>query len=213
MKKKWTYFTFYLSKGGKTCFNGNTMRIPLKALIHKITGHLIEAVLPQSCINCKTPGAIFCELCKEKTCARSLCCVLCNFRNKTGAICRDCKPKGSALSHVVSVGTYDGTLKQAIRDLKYRGRKALAKPLGELLAQQFAKWDTVKNSDLYVVVPIPLHPAKERERGFNQAVLLAKSFSDITDITFKPHILINIKNTAPQARTAIRADRIANTHG
>src|SRR3989344_6783540 len=137
------------------------MTLPLKALIHKIAGYIIDLVLPQSCIGCKAPGVALCGVCKEQVSARSLGCVLCNFRNKTGVICRECKPKNSMLSHVVSVGLYDGTLKQAIRALKYRGRSNMAKPLGELLAKQFIEWNSGKEDvNSYVAVPIPLHPTK-----------------------------------------------------
>ena len=190
------------------------MTLPLKALIHKIAGQIIDLVLPQSCIGCKTPGVALCGACKETASARSLCCVLCNFRNKTGAICRECRPKNSMLSHVVSVGLYDGTLKQAIRALKYRGRKTLAKPLGELLAQQFIEWNSGKeNVHSYTAVPIPLHPTKEQTRGFNQAALLGKNFAEITGISVAADILKKIKDTAPQARTLVRALRIQNTQG
>ena len=139
--------------------------------------------------------------------------MLCNFRNTTGALCRECRPKGSALSHVVAAGAYDGVLKRAVRDLKYRGRANLARPLGKLLAKQFAEWNVDHHNDTYLAVPIPLHPAKERTRGFNQAALLAKHFSEITGIAVAPDMLVKTKDTAPQARANNRAERIQNAEG
>ena len=185
-------------------------RVSLKTFIHKITCHILEVTLPQSCINCKKPGNPLCDLCKEQACGRSLCCVLCNFRNDTGALCRGCVPKGSRLSRVICVGTYDNILKNAVRELKYRRHGDLARPLGELLAQQFTKWNRNDTVNSYVVVPIPLHPAKEKTRGFNQALLLGKRFSEITGIALYPELLKKIKDTSPQARTASRAERILN---
>ncbi|CDM95489.1 MAG: ComF family protein [Limnospira sp. PMC 1291.21] len=91
-------------------------------------------------------------------------------------------------------GRYGGVLKQAIAALKYDGNPQIAKMLGYCLAEGWL--DTVKRvPQNLVVVPIPLHPAKLKQRGFNQAELLGRGFCEITGLSMKPHGLQRLKNT------------------
>jgi ComF family protein len=68
-----------------------------------------------------------------------------------------------------AIGAYDGALRAIIHALKYEGRRSLARPLAALMQLRGA--DILKGAD--VLVPVPLHPSRRRERGFNQAVDLA----------------------------------------
>jgi ComF family protein len=68
------------------------------------------------------------------------------------------------------VGAYEGTLRSIIHALKYEGRRSLAIPLAHLMRARGA--DLIEGAD--VAVPVPLHPSRRRERGFNQAADLGK---------------------------------------
>jgi ComF family protein len=67
-----------------------------------------------------------------------------------------------------AAGIYEGSLRQIIHALKYRGHASLARPLGALMREAAGDW-----LDDAVVVPVPLHPWRSLRRGFNQADLLA----------------------------------------
>jgi ComF family protein len=69
-----------------------------------------------------------------------------------------------------AVGAYDGALRAIVHALKYEGRRSLAKPLAGLMRIRGA--DILAGADC--VVPVPLHPSRRRERGFNQAADLAR---------------------------------------
>ena len=69
-----------------------------------------------------------------------------------------------------AIGDYDGALRAILHALKYEGRRSLARRLGTLMRQRGA---TVL-AGAACVVPVPLHPARQRQRGFNQAVDLAR---------------------------------------
>lgn len=98
---------------------------------------------------------------------------------------------------VLAWGTYQGPLKQAIAALKYHHHPQLAVPLGQALGQRWQQWPlTTRRSPL--VVPIPMHVEKQRERGFNQAELLARAFCDQTGLRLVKNGLIRPKATAPQ---------------
>lgn len=104
-------------------------------------------------------------------------------------------------------GEYGGALKRAIAALKYDGNPQLAKPLGGWLAEAWLSFPELAIDNL-TVVPIPLHQEKLKDRGFNQAELLAESFCELTGLPLQRHGLERVKNTqalfalTPQQRQA-----------
>jgi ComF family protein len=89
-------------------------------------------------------------------------------------VCGQCSQRSFHFHSARAVGLYEGALRAAVHDLKYQGRDTLAKPLGELM------WKTLLHSwdprTLDRIIPVPLHPRRLRERGFNQASLLVKQW-------------------------------------
>lgn len=83
-------------------------------------------------------------------------------------------------NRTVAVGTYDGPLRASICAFKYGRRRHLDRVLGSLVASQAsAAWE----DDLPdALIPVPLHPARRRERTFDQALLLARAVGDQTGI-------------------------------
>ena len=70
-----------------------------------------------------------------------------------------------AVGWAAAVGEYEGSLRDIIHALKYEGRRSIAAPLGALMRSAGA--EVLRGAD--VVVPVPLHPRRQRARGFNQA--------------------------------------------
>jgi ComF family protein len=91
-------------------------------------------------------------------------------------------------------GTYSGSLKRALWALKYEKQPKIAQPLGYWLGETWLKSRLQLGKNL-IVVPIPLHPNKFRSRGFNQAELLAASFSQITNLPLQKDGLERITET------------------
>lgn len=91
-------------------------------------------------------------------------------------------------------GEYGGALKRAVAALKYDGNPQLAKPLGGWLAEAWLSFPELAIDNL-TVVPIPLHQEKLKQRGFNQAELLAESFCELTGLPLQRHGLERVKNT------------------
>ena len=88
-----------------------------------------------------------------------------------GHRCRVCTVALGAISAARSVGPFDGALADIVHALKYGRRPSVARVLGPLMRAAAA--DIVHDVDL--VVPVPLHRRRERERGFNQAEVLAEA--------------------------------------
>lgn len=75
-------------------------------------------------------------------------------------------------------GKYDGALKRAIAAMKYENNPQFGAWFGEALGQQWRK--TFPNSPKLTIIPIPMHPKKRQERGFNQAELISRHFAQTT---------------------------------
>ena len=97
---------------------------------------------------------------------------------------------------VFAWGVYGGKLKQAIAALKYENQPQLARPLGHWLAQAWLNSQFA--STRLIVVPIPLHLDKQKQRGYNQAALLAQSFCDLTGLHLQQRGLERILDTQAQ---------------
>jgi len=96
----------------------------------------------------------------------------------------------------VAWGQYGGLLKRAIAALKYEQHPQLARPLGSYLGKTWLTVSAPASTFLKpIVVPIPLHREKQKQRGYNQAELIARSFCAMTGLELKPQGLKRIKNT------------------
>ena len=88
--------------------------------------------------------------------------------------CGECLAANGYYDRARSVGVYQAGLMSLVHQLKYRGRLALAAPMGRMLRDTFMVYWREATVDL--VVPIPLHPRRLRRRGFNQAALLLRAW-------------------------------------
>lgn len=84
--------------------------------------------------------------------------------------CARCRRTARAVDRARAIGPYDGALRAIVHALKYEGRRSLARPLGALMRHRGA--DVLDGAAC--VVPVPLHRSRRHERGFNQAVDLAR---------------------------------------
>ncbi|NTY01535.1 ComF family protein [Deinococcus sp. JMULE3] len=96
--------------------------------------------------------------------------------------------------HLVTLGPYSGVRRRAVRELKFAQARDLARILGEALATGVpADWN------VQAVIPVPLHPDRQRQRGFNQAELLGRALASALAVPCVP-ALIRTHATAQQAR-------------
>ena len=86
--------------------------------------------------------------------------------------CEECLLRPPLYEAVRAPYAYDGVLMECIHRFKFGGRSSLAKPLAALLAEFVEEWPG--RIERLLIIPVPLHPRKLRERGFNQSLLLAR---------------------------------------
>lgn len=127
-------------------------------------------------------------------------CPLCGvpFKSVTGEshLCEACLRKRPSYDSLSAPFLYRGRIMDAVHQLKYGGKTHLAVSLGKLLAahamERFGKTDNV------LIMPVPLHPKKLRERGFNQSLLLSKMVRLALNLELDFLSLRRIRYTKPQ---------------
>ena len=126
-------------------------------------------------------------------------------------MCGICEAAPPPFSRHRSAGRYQGPLKDAVLLLKYRKYK----PLGALLggkAFEALKRDQEFWEGIALVVPVPLHERRRRERGFNQAEAVAREIAGRAGLPLDRRVLRKTRNAPPQTSLE-RADRAANVRG
>jgi len=119
--------------------------------------------------------------------------------------CPRCRRARQPFSCGASLGPYEGTLRVVLHQLKYAGRRRAAGRLAEALLEEATVRALVATSD--VLVPVPLHPRRLRERGFNQSALLAREIARRTGKATCADALRRRLDTVPQAGLSAAARR------
>jgi len=97
-----------------------------------------------------------------------------------------------------------------VRKIKYQGRKDLAVDMGKMMAMELAPSDFFEGIDM--LVPIPLHPSRQRQRGYNQSERLAYGISAVTGIGVRNDVVVRIKHTDTQTHKSAQ-QRYENMQG
>ena len=97
------------------------------------------------------------------------------FINRPDPLCGLCQRAHPPFERAVAYGSYDGGLRDLIHLLKYQQVRPAAGVLGRMLGQAVAALETSLPDGAIQVVPVPLHPSKQAQRGFNQAELIARA--------------------------------------
>ncbi len=121
--------------------------------------------------------------------------------------CWHCRKEPPDVDQAIAAGLFEGSLRQAIHVYKYRPLMALGRPLAEWMTGRIRKVE-----QLDVIMPVPLHATRLRKRGFNQALLLARSASEAYSIPLVYDNLTRVRPTRPQVELSGR-ERSANVKG
>ena len=126
-------------------------------------------------------------------------------------LCQDCLQKRPPFSYHRSCGKYKGKLKDIILLYKYRHFQVLGKDLARFVYRALGREEEIWWK-VDAVIPVPLHPKRKKERGFNQAQIIAKELARIKGIELREQLLVKIKNVPPQ--TSLRVEeRVENVSG
>lgn len=181
-------------------------------MVYQWTKKLQSLLFPPTCLLCGALGDGDRDLCGG--CLRDLplntpSCRRCALPlgAATVAPCGDCQRRPPAFDAARAAYLYDYPLDYLIKALKYQGRLSVARLLGEVLAETLA--DEPRPD---CIIPIPLHPSRLRQRGFNQSVELARPVARRLGVPVVVDCLRRLRPTLPQVGQDAR-ERRANLRG
>jgi len=164
-----------------------------------ILGGILDLIFPASCLACGKRGEELCQSCLAKCPAAERECAewiypLYDYRHKP--------------------------IKDAMWELKYYGRRRLARIFAEVLypgmLEELAELEIMENFREALLVPVPLSRKRRRERGFNQAELICRALlaeDGGENFTLETRALLRPKDSEHQARLSERAKRLENIIG
>jgi ComF family protein len=150
---------------------------------------ILDFFLPARCAACGAPGREICSRCEAAVTSSAA--ILINGKDATPPL--------------TALGAYDGALRSMVLALKFRGARSVGVRLGRWLAPQIV-WP------FEAVVPVPLHAARLRERGYNQAADIARGIAAWARRPCIETALLRSRNTAPQSALDL-ARRATNVDG
>lgn len=175
--------------------------------------NFLQLLFPERCLHCRSllpPASVrpLCQKCDSSAWPVGVVCPHCGTPGHGNAPQCGCLQSGFPLQGFFALSFYEGRWRTLLHDLKYRGRRSLARPLGRWLARELQRQGCFLPQ---MIVPVPLHHSRERERGFNQSALLARQMAKELNIPYSS-LLIRSRKTESQTKIS-RRERLLNVRG
>ena len=183
----------------------------MQSRLYKAGWKVLDVLFPPSCAACGKLGDRLCPACFNKIqIIKEPICQICGdlLSQQDEIICPRCRSMEVAFTAIRSWAVFEDPLQAAIHKLKYRQDRGLGEILAEPLNDLLDKYHWKVNR----IVPVPLDKLRRKERGYNQAALLAKPISWKTGIPYSESILFREKITRQQVGLS-RSEREANMAG
>lgn len=159
---------------------------------------LLDLLFPPRCAHCGRQGQEGGRLCAD--CRAQITrlappwCPRCGLPQDTADLCGSCQSHPLSFAGIRSAAWYSGPLRPAIHAFKYRNAREMAAPLADLL---HLAWNSLEGP-VDAMIPVPLHAARERERGYNQSLLLARQVQQWANVPVVNDLLLRTRRTVPQ---------------
>ena len=175
--------------------------------LNKLKGTALDLLFPRWCIGCGGEGDFICSSCL-KSLPRIVppLCPRCGLPQRRAILCSSCVSWQAKIDGIRSPFRFEGVIRQAVHELKYRNLRAVA----GLFARLLNDYLNTNPMPAEVIVAVPLHPKRLRERGYNQSLLLARELSKLSKLPLVEDCLIRERHSPPQARTANVKERRKN---
>ena len=170
----------------------------------------LDLLFPQRCLGCGEEGELLCRSCL-KTLPQIFppVCPRCGRPQTSEILCPACAGWQASIDCIRSPLKFEGLVRQAIHQFKYKNLRSLDQPLGLILKNYFYHYPL----PVEIVVPVPLHPQRMRERGYNQSELLAREFASLLHLPLNITALERTRYVKPQVKTQSVLERRRNIEG
>jgi competence protein ComFC len=167
----------------------------------------LNILFPQRCVGCGDEGEVLCGKCKKslKRIVPQIC-PRCGKPQSSGNLCNNCISRKCNIDGIRSPFKFEGVIREAIHQFKYRNLRCMAEPLAALLIEYLNQ----NPLEVQIIVPVPLSTKRLRERGYNQSELLARKLSELTRLPRDTDSLKRVKYILPQALTKTVEERWDN---
>lgn len=169
---------------------------------------ILDFLFPKRCVSCGKIGRYFCERCRKTIryiSPNESICPVCERLAIDGVTHPKCRST-YGLDGLTSFFRYDGTIRKAVKALKYQCVTDVASEYISLISD--AQLATFPHVDM--CIPIPLHAARLKARGFNQAEVLGDILAKQIHIPLQTDILRRVVSTKPQVSMNTREARLGN---
>jgi competence protein ComFC len=161
----------------------------------RVKAFLLDLLFPARCIGCRGRGSWLCDSCRDRLPILPVAhCRRCAIPLAGVAVCPRCWRDPPPFEAIHCGFLFDGTIRQGIHQLKYRRAQHLAEPLANALLYVVGELPP----ELELIVPVPLHPQRQAERGYNQSALLATVVAKRLGRPMRPNALVRIRDTSAQ---------------
>ena len=172
----------------------------------------LDVLFPIDCLGCGSRGRFICPTCADgmPKLDRPFCTV-CASPGESG-VCSWCRAHAPSVDAIRSPYLYErgSPIRKAITTLKYGGIRTVAPELAELLCSYLTGR---RSAGADVIVPVPSHPSRVRQRGYAQAALIAVELGRRLDLPVNTDALTRVRNDPSQLETKSREDRWTNVQG
>ncbi len=173
----------------------------------KLKGIALDLLFPRWCVGCGREGDFICSAClKSLPHINPPLCPRCGQPQLNNVLCPVCVGWEADIDGIRAPFKFDGVIRRAIHELKYNNLRAIAPLLGKWLGDYLV----ANPLPVDVLVPVPLHGKRLRERGYNQSRLLALELARLSGIPLVDDCLVREHHTTPQARTTNVDERRRN---
>ncbi|MBI4037486.1 ComF family protein [Candidatus Curtissbacteria bacterium] len=154
---------------------------------------VLDLFFPKKCVSCHRFGNYLCNNCRENLKQAAPVCPVCGRQAVAGVTHPGCKRR-LTLDGLVAPFKYEGPVKQMITKIKYKFAYDISKRLVEIVCEELWRFRLPQE---FKLVPIPLHAARRRWRGFNQAELIIKNINNEYKVEYSD-LLVRVRNTKSQ---------------
>lgn len=178
---------------------------------------ILNVLFPRRCPVCgeivKPAGRLICPPCVKKlSFVTSPVCKKCGkeIPDETAEFCEDCLGRRHAFEYGVALLNYNEAARRSMAKIKYSNKREYLDFYGTALAARYK--GVFRRMGVEALVPVPVHAARRRKRGFNQAEVLAEVLGRELGIPVRPEFLTRTKRTEPQ-KDLTAAERLKNLSG
>ncbi len=178
-------------------------------MANRVKDFFLDMLFPPRCINCGRGGAYICDSCCDMlSLIDAPACEGCGATLASGALCMSCMWHLSQIDGIYSVYNFSGIARKAIHQIKYNNLRVISTTMAKLLFGYMMANQLTGD----ILVPVPLHKRRLRERGYNQSLLLCRNLSRLCSVPVDDKSLVRSCRTVSQTELD-REGRMANVHG